>query len=291
MTRIALLFLLPAVALAAPVPKAGKGENKVYVTSDRRVVRMNPDGTGLEKLFDDKYAGDDYYASPDGTRVVSQDWKDNRAWVSVRESGGEPVRLAKLNRTTNAVYWSADGKTLFAQAWDEKWPPAGTWWSELIDAKTGERTKLDAPGDCVPWGFAPGGDLLFTRQDRRSGRRELLTSPAANFDPTVVLPTDLDVEPLAVFPDGKRWLVRRERERGIGVFKTGEAEVTYWAGEKWYSDAAAVSPDGTRVAFENWHSIPKEKRFEHDLWVADADGKNAKKVFTSAKNITRIDWR
>ena len=75
-----LLFalLLPTVTLAAPVPKA-KDEGKLYVTTDSQIVRMNPDGSEQEKLFDDKYTRDDYCASPDGTRVVSQEWQDNIA--------------------------------------------------------------------------------------------------------------------------------------------------------------------------------------------------------------------
>ncbi len=295
-TLVALL-LLSAVALAAPVPKAEKGENKLYVTLDGRIVRMNPDGTGEEKLYDDKHAGHDCCTTADGKRAVSRDWSDKKFVVSVREEGGVSMPVAFLNSQNNVVVWSAVEGKLFTTDCAPSNPKEQ--WSMLIDTKAGETKKLDAPGQCRPWGFTPKGDLLyarangFLRKGQNGGftRYELVASPAAKFDPTVVIPAEADVTPLAVFPDGKRWLVTRLGGEGVGVYKTGDSEARFWDVEDRSPAVAAVRPDGKRVAWVYWRRTDDDTRHVFDLWTADAEGKNAKKAHTFEKEPTRLDWR
>jgi hypothetical protein len=305
MTRIALLFLLPAVALAAPVPKAGKGENKVYVTIDGRVVKMNPDGTKQEKLFDDEHAGGDMRVAPDGKRVAyfKRPKPSEKGEIGVREAGGEPKPLLTFDRRPDLI-WSADSKTLYGHEYDPgtKPPPPyeECWKNWSIDIATGKQTDLDVPAHFCVWAMKPDGKGFYYfgangSQPTGPGTGHIRTEMVIDVtkpEPKVLIPADLCVRPLAAFPDGKRWVVKRIHKCEWGVYTAGEKDVALWNVEGYcWPDGVAVSPDGKRVAYAIDVAGKGAREREIHLCTADGDGTNSVTILKTDKYIRYIDWR
>lgn len=293
-------LLLPAVALAAPVPKAKSAGKLLVSTSDGKVTLMNPDGTEAKVVAE---AGEgerlvQAKLSPDGSRVVyavRPDAKKLQVVLHVREvAGGKAKEMFNLQHLSR-VFWSADGKAVFASGLDiEKGnlPAANRyecWASWQIDPTTGQPTPLDAKGQYRAWGWAADGtELLCVRTfDMRAVGKgvqapkvETVRTKADKFAPEVAIPAEVDQVPLAVLPDGKRWVVKTAAD-GLAVFSTADG-VKAWADfEKTSVVAVAVSPDGKRVAVG---TQPK-------LFTADPDGGDRKTVWEPKANIVDIDWR
>lgn len=289
-TRFAFVLALavPAVAFAAPVPKEGDA-GVLLVSAGGEVTRMNPDGSDAEALFRDKYAGDDFALGPAGKRMgyLKHDWWTRNTTVGVRTADGERVPLLTVDDRVGRVVWSADGKSLYCCVHPDGMPVT-TWKCCAIDVATGKRTTFGVPAGAELVGVAPTtGDLILTIPGGADGLATV-TTPPTKYDPTEAIPAKLGVEPLAAFPDGKRWLVRANG--GVGLYTAGEKAVAAW--EKAANvPVGAVRPDGKRVAYIAAISTRDFTPPTYELWTADPDGTNAKKVTESDKPVTRVEWR
>lgn len=293
MPRLALLFAfaLPAVALAAPVPKESDG-GKLLVSAGGRVTMMNPDGSDAEVLFHDKYAGDDVALGPAGKRMgyVKLDWWTRNTTVGVRTADGERSPLLTVEDRVGRVVWSADGKVLYCCVHPDGMP-VKTWKCCALDAATGKRATFGVPAGADLVGVMPAtGDLILTVPGEGDGTATV-TTPATKYDPTAVIPAKSGAEPLAAFPDGKRWLVRSSATPGVGVYTTGDKAVTAWEKNTTTATAGAVRPDGKRVAYVATVITRDLAPPTYELWTADPDGTNAKKVMESDKPVERLEWR
>jgi hypothetical protein len=302
------LLLMPAFALAAPVPKAGKDESRLYMTIGKKVISIAPDGTD-EKTVCDKGEGYDEL-SPDGKWVVGvrhNPGKDRHS-LMLREPGGKSKEVLLVSHQSS-VLWAADGKSLYGM--DQKLVEGGKGglvaagrqcWRYELDS--GKQTMLDIPEKYTIRSETPGGKQLLCSQTTGTKRIDeqtlirksaLVITAADKFEPKVLIADEVDVFPMAMFPDGKRWLVGEVTPymHDIGVFTLGEKKPVWW-GLKAHFAGCAVSPNGKRVAYWLHHDQDEKtapKREEYELWVADADGKNAIKIYTADKWVNRLHWR
>jgi hypothetical protein len=326
--RLALLALvLPAVALAAPVPKEVKDDaSKLLVTTHGKndaITLLNPDGSGEERLLVAAPRAGLLNArlSPDRTRMAyATTDRLRRAYVVwVRPlTDGVSTDLTPIDGRGH-FFWSPDGKRVVCTDEDENARKPGAkfeanWRSWAVDAATGKRAELDVKGEYRPFGFTPAGGLLCVRTldpvpvGETTGvtapARETVTTGLKEFDPQVVIPGRLNLRPLAAFPDGRRWLVSPIGTGGLAVYTAGEKQAVAWAEPPTEWDRVAVSPDGKRVAYsvrpdplarqrqvKAWKGPGDPPPEEGELWVADADGTNAKKVWEPHQPIGFIDWR
>jgi dipeptidyl aminopeptidase/acylaminoacyl peptidase len=226
----------------------------------------------------------------------------------LREPGGEAKEELRVSRMAS-VQWSADGKTIYGT--DQHIRPAAKgglieegrkWWR--YEVATGKVTELDIPEKYSIWQETPDGKGLLCLQT--TGEQEVkprvlipkvatVVTPTGKFEPKVLIPEEVNVAPMAAFPDGKRWVVISIEfgKRKVGVYTQGDKKPVWWGTEVSLSQFA-VSPDGKRVAYSNYVSqrLAGGRETEvYDLCVADADGKNVKKILTTGKYITHIDWR
>lgn len=309
MTRIALLLLLavPAVVLSAPVPKGEKGENKLYVTIDGRVVKMNPDGTGQEKLFDDEHAGSDICVSPDGKSVLSRRAVEqpSESLFAVRTAGGKPVELHRASHHSYLT-WAAGGESLYLCEEDtemrkKRQPTSERFYKHAaIEAANARRTELDVPPEyTLKRPSADGKRLYFTRprgEQRLSPnhvaiRYETVVSDASEFEAKVVIPAELNVSPVTVSQSGERWVVRKLHGNHVGTFEVGGKAVAFWEEERWIG-AVAISPNGKRVAYVTMDDTGERRGKDvHLLQTADWNGENPTTVLRAEASINGIDWR
>jgi hypothetical protein len=309
---LAALLLLPTIALAAPVPKAKEGVNKLLVaTEDGKLTLLNPDGTDARTVLE---AGEKQWVynarlSPDGKQVM----------YCLRPVGdpsdGTPTTLHLLDLDTKKsaevisiphtpmhLFWAPDGKSVYGNSRDPSANPnpgrPADWSNWRIDVVTGRKTDLTLPAEYRAWGLGPkDGELIFLRHylanvggGRSVGRVDTVTSTVSEFDPKEVFPGALELYPLATFPDGKRWIVQWPPTK-IGAFTVGDEKPTRWDKlPKYAGEAFAISPDGKRIAFQ----VLNRQVGNTDpatLWVCDADGTNAKQVWESKARGLAIDWR
>jgi hypothetical protein len=300
MRPVLFALLLPAVAVAAPVPKAKDAGKLLVSTSDGKVTLMNPDGSEA-KVVAEAAEGERLVQaklSPDGTRVVyavRPNATKLDAVLHVREVGGgkakEVFKLQHLSR----VFWAADGKAVVASGLDvEKGnQPAANrhecWASWQVDTATGQPTPLDAKGQYRAWGWSADGkvllcvrtfDLRAVGKGVQAPKIETVRTQPDKFAPEVVIPAEVDQVPLAALPDGKRWVLKTTND-GLAVYSAAGGLKAWADFEKTFVVCVAPSPDGKRVAVG---TQPK-------LVTADPDGGDRKTVWEPKANIVDIDWR
>ena len=287
--RLLVALLLLSVAL----PAVADDGPRLYVTAGGKVARLAPGGDP-EPLFDDRYAGDDAAASPDGTRVAYRkwDWFTEKTTVGVRGKDGERVPLLSTEDSVGRVVWSADGKTLFCSVHPVDMP-AEAWQCWAVDAASGKQTAFAVPAGAELIGLTAAGEELVFVVPGGGGEKgyATVTTAAGKFEPTEVMAAGLQVVPLAPFPDGKRWLGRAAGMPGTGVYTAGDKGAAAWEDNAHAGYAGAVRPDGKRVAYAIAVVTRGGTGPTHELWTADPDGSNPAKVLESAKPIDRVEWR
>jgi hypothetical protein len=307
MTRFALLLLLPAVALSAPVPKV-KGEGKLLVsTDDGKVTLMNPDGSDPKVVAE---AGEKEQLllarlSHDGKQVVyavSTQTKGTPDAVRVKSvAGGESTELCKV-KWVGRLFWSKDGKTVYGCGIDEAIQKPGVpnyecYVSWRLEAATGKRTELDMTGEYQPFGLTPAGDELLCL--RQYGRRQIHPGTSAanietvktgpdKFAPEVLIPADVDAGGMAALPDGERWVVHT-RDGKLGTY-SAKAGVKEWDAFPAYSTLrVTVGPDGKRVAVMSQDNNAGSKPGK--VVLTGLDGGDLKTVWEPKARIVDLDWR
>lgn len=303
------LLLLPAVALAAPVPKEGKDESRLYMTIGKKIISIAPDGTD-EKIVCDQGVSNDDQLSPDGKWIVGvrhNPGKDRHS-LMLREPGGKSKEVLLVSHRASVI-WSADSRSLYGT--DQMLVENGK--GALVEAgrqcwryelETDKQTMLDIPEkytflretpDGQAWVCAEKTGIKRIDEQTLIEKSAIVVTGAAKFVPKVLIADEVDVFPLTMFPDGKRWLVSEVTpyEHDIGVYTLGEKKPV-WFGLKAHYAGLAVHPRGKRVAYATNDLFPEEgKRRPNkiELWVADTDGKNAKKIFGCKEDLYHLVWR
>ncbi len=317
------LLLVSSVALAAPVPKAKDDGKLLVLTGDNKATLHTFDGKDPKVMAEVAPGGSLRFAtlSPDGKRVafgVILPGMDGDTAIRLRAvaddkptelvtipGGGKNQLLPRVS--VSSLFWSPDGKTLagtFHDRFAKQKPPAlsGRWTNFSIDAATGERTDLQTNTEYRAVAFtADGKGFVCTRGFEKPSENnkqmigfETAVTPTGKVDPQVVIADPLGLQPVATFPDDKRWVVTALEESTwkVGVYTAGEKQPAWWDAEvKDTPIPVAVGPDGRRVVYALnpvWKQVQNDKVV---LWVADADGKNAAKLWESNARVLSIDWR
>lgn len=321
-------LLVPAIALAAPVPKAKP--TKLLITSLGKVIMVNPDGTDEKVVLEsaEKLHVTRALLTPDQRHIVYSaqppDRKGERAlYVRLIADGTETEVVSGFDLRVS--FLSADGKTAYGTDRDPKAKRKpgggdGDWGrSWAIDLATGGRTDIDVSGEYLPLCVMSGtGDIAMLRTwgDNLRGPpaaknwMATVTTDPKKWKPTTVI--EEAFRTITAFPDGKRWLVRDPLTNRPAVYTVGEK-----APEKWHNDATAyapnINPDGTRMVYSNPEpnyntpsalstyalagvagAFPKvviSSPNSFHIYICDLDGKNATEVTRVDKVVYYIDWR
>jgi hypothetical protein len=314
-----LLLCASSAAVAAPVPKAGNADGTLLVVTSDGVLRLlTPDGKEVKKLDPREGDGRPTFArlSPDGKRVAEAHRPDDEKTITrlrLRTLDTDNVQELTEVPHLDRLFWSPDGSTVYASGLDVE---AGKdpnkkrhecWLNWAIDAKSGKAKPLDLGGEYRVAGLTADGKSFVTL--RTFGQRlvgkgvwgpELEThlTDLATLKHAKLIGADVEVTPLAAFPDGKRWLVQMETgpKPWLRVFAPADGTLTQLA--EWNDDdvllrkTIRLSPDGKRLAYVR-HVFAPDDRKRAELVVADSDGKNAKPVFQVDPKlyIPVVDWR
>jgi hypothetical protein len=259
---------------------------------------INPDGSGLRVAA--TYPPDHWLKtaklSPDRTRLayaVYPEIKESEAVIRVKEVDGDRVTELATVKSLGHLFWSPDGKWLYGSSQSERPGSDDNW---RLDPETGERTPLPVPGDYEAWGLTPdGGRLLCVKRVGVDGF-EVVRTTLDEFRPEVVIPAAQGLKPLALFPDGKTWVVGKGGQ--FGTYTTGgwmaKPELKFWAMRCKHVHNAVVSPDGSRVAvnYTPLSTADGEPNMSGaGLWTYAPDGSDSRQVWKSEEWVHKFDWR
>ncbi|HET6928823.1 MAG TPA: prolyl oligopeptidase family serine peptidase, partial [Candidatus Acidoferrum sp.] len=200
--------------------------------------------------------------------------------------GGELSELQILPGGDGVVYVRGEGKNSAGEYPNPTSNPAGTeediW---LVSWSGGTPRKIDA-GDTVR--ISAQSRIAYAKSNQ-----VWLAGPAAGEKP-VQLVTRGKNEPLGWSPDGRRLLFSSSRgdHSFIGIYDA-EAKNVKFVAPSVDSDSGAVwSLDGKHIAFVRRPAVPRDTPsgyfIEPDrpkpwaIWVADADGSNARELWRSS---------
>ncbi len=325
------LLLLPAVALSAPVPKVKDGTLLVtkWEGGSGTVIEFHPDGTQGKVVLDPETTKGKYSLtlSPDRKKAafttVERKGESLRGWMTDLASGKE-TELFGVEMWNN-IFWAPDGSKVYFIDSNKRLRKKGKpdfhddWRWRTADANTGEVETLQVEAECEPFGFTADGksflchrlgEHIQTAPQHFVIGRELVSTGWKKVDPEVLIPASKRVTFLAAFPDAKRWVVRKTVGNELGVYTAGDNEPQFWGKDSPAVNEVVVSPDGRQVAYTVGPT--EEERLErlkleiqrlkqgvkaeetpevHTLWVAHADGKNARRVWEPKLPITLHEWR
>ena len=256
--RLRVLIVLVAIAgVFAPSARAAEVADLVYVEQGQMFV-VGGDGTGRRELpASNPWELSRAPWSPDGLFVVYVPAPDLSDWI------GMPVYSMELRVVRSDG--RSDRRLLALQLCCQTWPvsPVGGWVSHAAWAPDGKRIAFNLSGGACPLWYTCGGTrtLWVVRKDGSDLR---------------LLAADVAGDETSWSPDGRE--IAFAREGAIEVARV-EAPGTYRRVSPIESRASqpAWSPDGRRIAFVG-SSVADPLRFGGAVWVADADGANARRL-------------
>lgn len=286
---------------APPVelPPIGLLPGQLVIQHERGAIHLiNPDGTGLQLVatFPPEHWLKTAKLSPDRKRLayaVYPKIEELEAVIRVKDVDGDVVTELATVKSLHYLFWSPDGKRLYGSSWSGRPRSDDNW---RMDPETGERTPLPISDGYKVWGFTPdGGKLLCIRELGLAGWRhsEVVRTDPDEFRPEVVIPADLEVGPVALFPDGVTWVVTIGAGR-FGTYTTGERAAHPWPWKCKFTRGALVSPDGSRVVVNYvGYSTPDG---EGDMSGAGldtlaTDGSDFRPVWKHGQWVEKLDWR
>ena len=228
----------------------------------------------------------DLACSPDGSRVAftvsaidaeADEYRSN-IWVA-QADGGEPTQLTREPKKAAAARWSPDGKTI-AFLSDRENDRAQLF---VVAAAGGEPRRLtDLPLGAMPASWSPDGTrLLF-------GARVPNTPPPADPEgrkrwearPRHVTKASYKADGQGYTFDARTHLFVVDVASGaLTQLTTGDTE----------DRAETWSPDGRRIAWARTRGGIGEYNWS-DIWVANADGSDARRITSDVGRATSPTW-
>ena len=246
----------PQTFLCCSDAGADDAEGQIVYLHDKKLWLIRPDGSGAKVLTD---GGEGPRFSPDGKWVVFD--KNPGIW-KIGSDGQGLVKLTDYNHAYAPPYWSHDGKYVYYCGTNVQ------VWRVGADGK-GATKWFQSPGGngCAGGVASPDGKYLFHRLHTSnweawrfnadgSGAKKIRGAESGISD---VLP-----DSSKILLEIKGWdIFLADLDGGNQVKLIGDSADDY--GGRW-------SPDGKRLVFYSTRDGGGA------LWIADADGKNAKKL-------------
>ncbi len=322
MTRLAPLLaaaLFAAAAAAAPTPRpvgppAPPPGRILVLLADGSLREFDPDGKRPPRAVAFHRADPPAYEarlSPDGRRVaflVRGKAGRHAAEFRVRPADAGPdVPSAPLHTARHVAHWffAPDGKVLYGSGLDLEAannPNAARhecWANWAVDLGTRAVTPVAAGGEYRIIGTDAAGKRFATARTfalRPVGggvftpRVETHWTDRATLEHRAALPAEADVMPVAPFPDGTRWLVKRDAtKQGLDRYAVYRDGAATGAG---FEDVPrgtvrhiALSPDGGRLCY-----ALRDDRGRSRVMVSAADGRGPQPLVESDHAVLSLDW-
>ena len=248
---------------AAPAPAAGTATSQVYVDPDsgerhlRRIRQLTFGGNNAEAYF-----------SPDGKRLIFQRQDSVRTGCDqeyVMNADGSDVRRVSngLGRTTCGYFYDGGRRILYSSTFEDS------------------RDCPPAPDRSHGYVWPLNNLEIYTARPDGSDLQRLTRNDAYDAEATVS-------------PDGKRIVFTSTRDGDIELYtmKVDGSDVHRVTHRMGYDGGAYFSPDGRRLV---WRAMYPETAADSadyqrllaqrlvrptrlEIWVADADGSNARQV-------------
>lgn len=302
------MLLFAACLVAAPQAKA---EGRITVWLGDKIEHFKPDGSDVQK----EELPDGYPVSP--TTVFTP---DRKASVVVDVSGTnvsqgiDRGRLIVAPRDEKEAYFvlegyvilravlSADGsKVYFVGDKADELPRKLTtvYRNYYLDLSTKSVAELKLPDKHTVEGISPDGKAFVTAKveaDLVKYTRQTFLTPAAGGEPAELFAANVFPSLLRFSPDGKKLLARRSEFEGVfsngkGGFRAETAKpreyVVVDVATRKETKLPLTEDDGPVTA---WDWSPDGKRIVYlrpagravKVFVADADGANAKEIYQTA---------
>lgn len=252
----------------APLPK-DKTTEIILVQSNGEILRLNAQGRiqSRQKLVD--AAPMLAAVSPEGKRVAWAERDDSQAFrVNIFCEDLVTSRRLELPpaQHVSALFWGRDGRSLRLSGLDiaEGNKPQNfrhqCWQSWSIDLATAIRMDLELEGEYRILGYVPKQTEYFAA--RTFNLRPVAVGVLApqvethlvdvqTLKTRRVIAPDAEAIPIAMFPDGKRWLIRRmtgeDRLNRIGILDPDGTFNVLPRQEKKAFRVATLTPDGESV--------------------------------------------
>jgi len=315
MTRLALLALITLTqvnVMAVPIPNGPTPSFVVASTTEGDVLKLDPSGKEVGRLAHKDSAITMVRLSPDHSRVLiaarSQPYKIT-ATMFLREWKTDDVIELPEAQHLAACFWLPDGKSVAASGLDialGNQPQLfrhQCWKSWSVESATEKETKIELDGEYRIVGLTPDAkqyiaartfDPIPVGNGVLSPQIETHLVDCKTLKKTLVLKPELEVAPVAILPDGKKWIVTKvsgaDQRRRFGLLNIKDDTFTELPDQITPYDNAVFSPDGKQILVSQ-RVVSNDGKATGVLILIDVDGMKARKLYDSSSVITSIDWR
>jgi Tol biopolymer transport system component len=246
---------------------------------------VNPDGSHLLRLRAEAHACP--YWSPDSQLIATPGAVMNGDGTGYRVLTGPTGQL-----TIFCGVWSADQKSIVAEAWNDTDPSQTGLWS-MRSSDGGDLHQLTTTtngGNDIPIGFAPdGSSIAFTRSVTPQGSPRLFLADPDGTNARQV--GDIQVDWGDWAPDGRSILVESAGRLYTVDIASGAATAIVIAAtpDEFNLGNPAWSPDGTRILFTRLVDVGGGQT-KANLFQMRADGTGVIRVTNGPEDDYPADW-
>lgn len=230
--------------------------------------------------------------SPDGRflRVADVTRETSHVYVVETDAGYDQWEITSHPGIETGGSWSPDARRLLYSHGD-MFRPLDLYWTDVGSGEVRRLTETADLDEVGTWG--PADEIAYTVRPHVEPRGELYVARADGRERRLLARTDSALPGPPVWsPDGTRiaWPLyfRREahdaRDR-IGVLPASGAARTIAAADAFAGSTPVWAPDGRALAF-----VRVDARGAGDVWVADANGRNARRLTRSRAAERLVAW-
>ncbi len=251
---------------------------------DYEIYTMKANGTGIEKLTDNR--ADDQYPSwsPDGRRIAFHSYSGgaNAGIYMMNSDGSNIVRLSGDNAVDQYPTWSPDGRRI---AFTSNRDGNRNIYSMRSDGTDVRRLTIDSANNSSP-SWSPDGNRIAYHSDR-DGDREIYVMNADGSGLVQMTDNDgVDWFP-SWSPDGSRIAFSSNRGGDLEIYVMDDdgTDVKQITDNTLNESDPHWSPDGRRIVY-----ISSEGDSEWEIYTMDANGTGVEQLTTNYDRTRYPRW-